>query len=476
MVFCLAVEPLIRAAEAGAPAYPLLPPDVAWQIGKDSRMTIMRPAMSAFLLAALLTTAPAAPSFAQECACPAPGPAFGGNAAYIEADQPPPPLPDYDQPPMPAPGYYWTPGYWAWNNTDYYWVPGAWVEPPQPGLLWTPGYWAFAAGVFVFHPGYWGPHVGFYGGIDYHYGYTGAGYVGGRWDNGQFYYNRAVNNLGPARTGNVYNEAVAVNNATINRVSFNGGEGGVTARPTPAQVLAAKEQHIPPTGPQKDHARIASMNGGQFVSTNNGKPPVAATPRPGQLKGKGVLPAKAAGTAQQTVVPPAGGNVAPQINDKRPPLTGEGQGTNPAAAPPIKTEPLTPGAAKAPIKAEPLNPAAPKAQEKLPTVEKPIKTEPLTPGPAKVEEKLPAAEKAIAPMKPSATGTTVAPAAPKVEEKLHNVERPATPARPPVVEKTVAPPPPGPAAPTVAAKPLAPKPEHKPAPKECARPGQPKCP
>jgi hypothetical protein len=58
--------------------------------------------------------APAAligPTFAQTCACaPAPGGGPGGGYA-IQADEPPPPLPEYDQPPLPAPGYYWTPGY-----------------------------------------------------------------------------------------------------------------------------------------------------------------------------------------------------------------------------------------------------------------------------------------------------------------------------------------------------------------------------
>jgi len=34
---------------------------------------------------------------------------------------------------------------------------------------------------YVFHVGYWGPVVGFYGGIDYGYGYVGRGYYGGRW-------------------------------------------------------------------------------------------------------------------------------------------------------------------------------------------------------------------------------------------------------------------------------------------------------
>ena len=98
---------------------------------------------------------------------------------------------------MPGPGYLWSPGNWSWDEerADYYWVPGTWVEPPRPGLLWTPGYWGAFAGGFIFHPGYWGDRVGFYGGINYGFGYGGVGYEGGRWDHGQFFYNRTVNNL-----------------------------------------------------------------------------------------------------------------------------------------------------------------------------------------------------------------------------------------------------------------------------------------
>ena len=125
---------------------------------------------------------------------PATAPPPGSYKA--RAHIPPPPLPVYDQPPMPDPGYIWTPGYWAWSDDgdDYYWVPGTWVEPPQPELLWTPAYWGWVSGRYVFFPGYWGREVGFYGGIDYGFGYSGDGYFGGRWDHGAFFYNRTVNN------------------------------------------------------------------------------------------------------------------------------------------------------------------------------------------------------------------------------------------------------------------------------------------
>ena len=123
-----------------------------------------------------------------------------GNAS------PPPELPVYDQPPLPGPGYIWTPGYWGGGPLGYFWVPGTWVEPPSVGLLWTPGYWGFRDGIYVWTAGYWGPHVGFYGGVNYGFGYAGAGYEGGRWANGVFSYNRTVNNFGSVYITNVFNE------------------------------------------------------------------------------------------------------------------------------------------------------------------------------------------------------------------------------------------------------------------------------
>src|ERR1700722_10965116 len=98
----------------------------------------------------------------------------------------PPALPVYAQPIAPADGYLWTPGYWAYGEEGYFWVPGTWVMAPEVGLLWTPGYWGFAEGAYACHAGYWGPHVGFYGGINYGFGYTGVGFVGGEWHGREF--------------------------------------------------------------------------------------------------------------------------------------------------------------------------------------------------------------------------------------------------------------------------------------------------
>ena len=203
----------------------------------------------------------------------------------ISAEAAPPPLPDYDQPPIPGPGYIWTPGYWAWNNVDYYWVPGTWVEPPHEGLLWTPPFWGFANGAYVFHRGYWAPHVGFYGGVDYGYGYGGRGFEGGHWDNGAFYYNRAVTNLQGAGITNVYEKTVIINNINT-RVSYNGGQGGLMARPTPADEAVGHEAHVPPTHWQTQHVRAASVNDAGFAATNHGRPPVGATARPLGLAGQ----------------------------------------------------------------------------------------------------------------------------------------------------------------------------------------------
>jgi hypothetical protein len=206
----------------------------------------------------------------------------------------PPALPVYVQPPCPEPGYIWTPGYWAWNDGAYYWVPGTWVLPPQVGLLWTPGYWGWQGGVYFWHPGYWGPHVGFYGGVNYGFGYDGVGFVGGRWSGGVFLYNRAVVHVGPTFVTNVYYQR-DVYRGGYAHVSFNGGPGGVVARPSRAQMIAAHEHHFAFTSVQQRQQRMAFADRSLRADYNHGRPPIAATARPAAFHGNGVFAARAAG-------------------------------------------------------------------------------------------------------------------------------------------------------------------------------------
>lgn len=184
----------------------------------------------------------------------------------------PPPLPVYIQPPCPADGYIWTPGYWAYGPGGYYWVAGMWVRPPHPGFLWTPAYWGFADGVYGFHAGYWGPHIGFYGGINYGCGYNGSGYVGGRWEGSRFLYNTAVTNVNTTVVHNTYiNNTVINNSREVNHNSFN-GPGGVTARPNRQELLAMNERHQPATSEQANHQQIMSRDRSQLASVNHGRP------------------------------------------------------------------------------------------------------------------------------------------------------------------------------------------------------------
>lgn len=205
----------------------------------------------------------------------------------------PPPLPVYVQPAIPGPGWIWAPGYWAWGPYGYYWVPGTWVRPPRVGLLWTPGYWGWVNGFYAWHAGYWGPHVGFYGGINYGFGYIGVGYVGGFWDRDGFHYNRAYNNIGRVHITNVYNKTV-VNNVNVTRVSFNGGQGGVAARPTAEEETFAHERHVAPTSLQQRHENAARANPAMRSSANHGRPAIAATPRPAAFNARGVVHAEGA--------------------------------------------------------------------------------------------------------------------------------------------------------------------------------------
>jgi WXXGXW repeat (2 copies) len=195
-----------------------------------------------------------------------------GIGIGVAIHTPPPLLPVYEQPPIPGEGYMWTPGYWAWGEAGYYWVPGVWVRPPMVGVLWTPGYWGFAGGAYGWHAGYWGPRIGFYGGVNYGFGYGGVGFGGGAWRGGVFAYNTAVTNVGLGVVHGTYVDRTVINNTTvINHTSFN-GEGGMMARPTSMESSAMNEHHFEPTAEQTQHFTAAAHDPGQRFSANGGHP------------------------------------------------------------------------------------------------------------------------------------------------------------------------------------------------------------
>ena len=145
-----------------------------------------------------------------------------------------------------------------------------WVPPPRVGLLWTPPWWGWNNGAYVFNQGYWGPHVGFYGGINYGYGYTGNGYWGGRWSGNNFQYNTAVTRVNTTVVHNTYINNSFNKNVNANRTSFN-GPNGIKAEPTAEQkAAAANAKKVGPTSQQLSRQQAASKDQNLRASVNKG--------------------------------------------------------------------------------------------------------------------------------------------------------------------------------------------------------------
>lgn len=230
----------------------------------------------------------------------------------------PPAIPVYEQPICPGDGYIWTPGYWAYDDDDgYYWVPGTWVEAPEPGYLWTPGWWGWGGSAFLWHAGYWGPHVGFYGGINYGYGYFGNGFEGGRWENNRFYYNTAVVHVNETIIHNTYRTTIVENNRS--RVAYNGGQGGLNYRASAEQERYASERHVEAVQAQREHREMARGNPQLRASANQGRPPIAATARPNDFH-NGAVAAREAGGAYHAPPPSANRNAPPNATHTAAPV------------------------------------------------------------------------------------------------------------------------------------------------------------
>lgn len=190
----------------------------------------------------------------------------------ISASFAPPPLPVYEQPPCPEPGLMWTPGYWAFDQDlgNYYWVAGAWVPAPRPGLLWTPGYWGWSNGRFFFHEGYWSNHVGYYGGVNYGFGYGGIGFAGGEWRGDRFFYNTAVIHLdfhNHRFGGAFFEDRGRVERGYAERdshIAFSGGPGGIRHDPRPEERFAEHERHMDRSPFQHSHEQDAHRDRNSF--------------------------------------------------------------------------------------------------------------------------------------------------------------------------------------------------------------------
>lgn len=220
-----------------------------------------------FLLALLLSLVPAS--------------SYAG--VFISVGFAPPVLPVYVQPPCPEPGLMWAPGYWAYGDDGYYWVPGAWVPAPYIGALWTPPYWGWDGGLYVFHPGYWGPEVGYYGGVNYGFGYLGVGFVGGMWRDHDFYYNRAAWRVDEHRIHEYYEDRRDWDRHWVerdSRTSYSGGPGGIRHDPDQRERMAMRDQHIERTSYQEQHQREAMNNRNAYARFNGGRPANVVANRP----------------------------------------------------------------------------------------------------------------------------------------------------------------------------------------------------
>src|SRR5262249_38332855 len=136
---------------------------------------------------------------------------------------------------------------------------------------------------YLWHAGYWGPHIGYYGGINYGFGYGGVGYEGGYWDHGAFFYNTAVTRVETTGVTKRYSKTV-IKNKSVRNFSLN-GPGGIKAQPTQQEIAWSHERHTAPTTLQLQHQHTASTNRALFASVNHGNPTLPATGKPSAFAG-----------------------------------------------------------------------------------------------------------------------------------------------------------------------------------------------
>jgi hypothetical protein len=367
-------------------------------------------------------------------------PAGGAYEQPVEAQEAPPPLPEYTQPPCPGDNYIWTPGYWAWSS-GYYWVPGAWVVAPWVGALWTPPWWGYQNNVYIWYAGYWAPHIGFYGGIDYGFGYPGRGYYGAYWNQGRIYYNRQVTNVNITVVHNYYEAPVP--RVQVTRISYNGGPGGIEVRPTRQELALSRYPRLAPVPAQVEHAQQAVTNRAQFAGAGNQRPKdLAATlPLATKYKAPEARPPEAAVRVAERPAPTA---PRPASEAARP--TPEARRALPPAQPtggPAEQRPAPPERAG--------NQPAPEIRRPVPE-QRPAQAERTTPTPrpelpARPEQPRAVPQRPEAPTRPEQPRAIPPRPVPQARPETHAVApRPEQPARPQAQPQRAAPPRPEPQA------------------------------
>jgi len=77
-----------------------------------------------------------------------------------------------------------------------------------------------------------------------------------------------------------------------NRVSYNGGHGGIKVCASSAQDAAGRERHFPAVAAQTEHAQAARSNPEFRANVNHGRPPITATSKHGDFSGSGTASPK----------------------------------------------------------------------------------------------------------------------------------------------------------------------------------------
>ncbi len=99
-------------------------------------------------------------------------------------------------------------------------------------MLWTPGYWGWQDGAYVWNAAIGDRISDFMAASITSSAMAASATRAATGITACFAYNQTVNNFGGVRITNVYSKTVIVN-VNAPRTSFNGGAGGITARPSP---------------------------------------------------------------------------------------------------------------------------------------------------------------------------------------------------------------------------------------------------